>query len=198
MLHLFTVTKWILTAHPGAKFLTAHPGGEFLTALRMPGHRESVLMHREEACHSDCFLRTLLYNVLGGHLGIDPTYIPISVGIFWAINKLWNQLYTNLYALAQQYFMASIEVSGTDDIYSYSKPELLVRAPFKASPRHHSPTPSARHQAAPPPPQQQQQQQGNQYIPAAADDAADADDDDDDGCRQQRRPCRAAHQRRRP
>jgi chaperone BCS1 len=41
-------------------------------------------------------------DILGGHLGIDPTYILISLGSLWAMNKLWNQLYTRLYALAQQ------------------------------------------------------------------------------------------------
>jgi chaperone BCS1 len=59
----------------------------------------------------------ILYNTVGSHLGIDPAYIITSVGFIWAVNKVWSQLYTTLDWLARQYFMASIEVSSSDDIY---------------------------------------------------------------------------------
>ncbi|KAG7289523.1 hypothetical protein NEMBOFW57_005894 [Staphylotrichum longicolle] len=59
----------------------------------------------------------LLHSLIGSHLGIDPTYILTSVGVIWAANKVWAQLYTTLYGLARQYFMASVEVSNSDDIY---------------------------------------------------------------------------------
>ncbi|KAK4238722.1 BCS1 N terminal-domain-containing protein [Achaetomium macrosporum] len=63
----------------------------------------------------------LFYNMAGSHLGIDPTYILTLVAVVWAANKLWGQLYTSLYDLARQYFMARIEVSDTDDIYLHMK-----------------------------------------------------------------------------
>ena len=59
----------------------------------------------------------LLHNLIGRHLGIDPTYILTSVGLIWAANKVWAQLYTTFYGLARQYFMANVEVSNSDDIY---------------------------------------------------------------------------------
>ncbi|KAK4104886.1 hypothetical protein N658DRAFT_419409 [Parathielavia hyrcaniae] len=59
----------------------------------------------------------ILYNLVGSHLGIDPTYIITSVGFLWAVNKVWDQLYATFYGLARQYFMANIEVSNSDDIY---------------------------------------------------------------------------------
>jgi chaperone BCS1 len=59
----------------------------------------------------------ILYNMVGSHLGIDPTYIITSIGFFWAVNKVWAQLYVTFYSLARQYFMANIEVSNSDDIY---------------------------------------------------------------------------------
>ena len=59
----------------------------------------------------------VLYNLTGNHLGIDPTYILTVVGLFWAANKVWMQLYTGFFTLARRYFMADIEVSNSDDIY---------------------------------------------------------------------------------
>ncbi|KAK4044781.1 BCS1 N terminal-domain-containing protein [Parachaetomium inaequale] len=62
-------------------------------------------------------LLMILYNLTGNRLGIDPTYILTSVGVLWAANKLWAQLYSTFYSLAWQYFMANVEVSNSDDIY---------------------------------------------------------------------------------
>ncbi|KAK4127528.1 hypothetical protein N657DRAFT_631331 [Parathielavia appendiculata] len=59
----------------------------------------------------------ILYNMVGSHLGIDPTYIITMAGFLWAGNKVWDQLYATFYGLARQYFMANIEVSNSDDIY---------------------------------------------------------------------------------
>ncbi|KAH6840918.1 BCS1 N terminal-domain-containing protein [Chaetomium sp. MPI-CAGE-AT-0009] len=59
----------------------------------------------------------ILYNLMGNHLGIDPTYILTVVGLFWAANKVWMQLYTGFFTLARRYFMADVEVSNSDDIY---------------------------------------------------------------------------------
>ncbi|KAL2259919.1 hypothetical protein VTK26DRAFT_6242 [Humicola hyalothermophila] len=62
-------------------------------------------------------LLMVLNNMIGGHLGFDLTYLLSALGFVWAIHKLWSYLYDNLYSLARQYFMASIEVSSSDDIY---------------------------------------------------------------------------------
>ncbi|KAL2196318.1 BCS1 N terminal-domain-containing protein [Corynascus similis CBS 632.67] len=59
----------------------------------------------------------ILYKFAGIRLGIDPTYILTVVGLIWAVNKVWAQLYTTCYGLARQHFMASVEVSNSDDIY---------------------------------------------------------------------------------
>ncbi|KAK4097787.1 hypothetical protein N658DRAFT_433352 [Parathielavia hyrcaniae] len=61
----------------------------------------------------------IVYNMVGSHLGIDPTYIITSIGFFWAVNKVGMQLSTTFDLLARQYFMANIEVSNSDDIYSH-------------------------------------------------------------------------------
>ncbi|KAL2152454.1 hypothetical protein VTH82DRAFT_5638 [Thermothelomyces myriococcoides] len=59
----------------------------------------------------------ILYNLVGNRLGIDPTYILTVAGLFWAANKLVMQLYMALYGLARRHFMASVEISNSDDIY---------------------------------------------------------------------------------
>lgn len=65
------------------------------------------------------FLRLfmVLYNMLGSHLGLDPTFILTAIGFVWAANKLCSQIYLGLYGLARRHFMASIQISSTDDIY---------------------------------------------------------------------------------
>ncbi|EAQ85986.1 hypothetical protein CHGG_07239 [Chaetomium globosum CBS 148.51] len=51
----------------------------------------------------------VFYNLTGKHLGIDPTYILTVVGLLWAANKVWMQLYMGFFTLARRYFMADIE-----------------------------------------------------------------------------------------
>jgi chaperone BCS1 len=59
------------------------------------------------------------YGVVESHIGIDPTYMLISIGFLWAVSKVWGQVYATSYALFQKYLMASIEVEKDDPIYSH-------------------------------------------------------------------------------
>ena len=61
----------------------------------------------------------ILHKIIEKYLGIDPTYIMISVGVVWATNKVGTQLYTTFDALFWKYFAASIEVSSNDDIHAH-------------------------------------------------------------------------------
>ncbi len=59
----------------------------------------------------------VVYDMLGSRLGLDPTVILTVFGFLWAVNKVWRQIYTNLYGLVQENLMARIHVSSSDEIY---------------------------------------------------------------------------------
>lgn len=62
----------------------------------------------------------ILYNLTGTRLarfGLDPTFILTAIGVIWAINRVWVQVYLSICGLVRQYFMASIQISSNDDMF---------------------------------------------------------------------------------
>ncbi|KAI0881129.1 P-loop containing nucleoside triphosphate hydrolase protein [Annulohypoxylon maeteangense] len=72
-----------------------------------------------------------IYGFVGDKLGIEPTYILTAIGVIWAFNKLFHQLYTSLYNIVISHFMCSIHILNSDDIYSHlmewlaSQPQIV-------------------------------------------------------------------------
>jgi len=62
-------------------------------------------------------LVVVLNTMFGEYLGLDPTYVLVAYGCFWAIKRVWDFVYTNITYICQQYFQATVQVSSNDDIY---------------------------------------------------------------------------------
>ncbi|KAI2609282.1 BCS1 N terminal-domain-containing protein [Hypoxylon sp. NC1633] len=58
-----------------------------------------------------------VYGFIGNWLGIEPTYLLSAIGVLWALNKLFRQIYSLFSRLLNDHFMSSIHVANTDDIY---------------------------------------------------------------------------------
>lgn len=59
----------------------------------------------------------LVYQMIGSNLGLDPTILLTFFGFFWAANKLWRQLYMQIYGLVQEYLMCNVHINSTDEMY---------------------------------------------------------------------------------
>jgi mitochondrial chaperone BCS1 len=59
----------------------------------------------------------LVYELLGSQLGLDPTLVLTFVGICWAVNRVYAQLYRYAAGLVTTYLMANVHVSGSDEMY---------------------------------------------------------------------------------
>ncbi|KAL2256918.1 hypothetical protein VTK26DRAFT_923 [Humicola hyalothermophila] len=46
-------------------------------------------------------LLIVLYNIVGGHFGFDPTYPLSAFGFIWAVQKFWIYLYSSFHSLAR-------------------------------------------------------------------------------------------------
>ncbi|KAI2471888.1 P-loop containing nucleoside triphosphate hydrolase protein [Annulohypoxylon bovei var. microspora] len=72
-----------------------------------------------------------IYGFVGNKLGIEPSYILTAIGVLWAFNKLFHQLYTSLYNVVISHFMCSIHILNSDDIYAHlmewlaSQPQIV-------------------------------------------------------------------------
>ncbi|KAI1093964.1 P-loop containing nucleoside triphosphate hydrolase protein [Rostrohypoxylon terebratum] len=72
-----------------------------------------------------------IYAFIGNKLGIEPSYILTTIGVLWAFNKLFHQLYTGIYNIIISHFMCSIHIFNSDDIYSHlmewlaSQPQIV-------------------------------------------------------------------------
>jgi mitochondrial chaperone BCS1 len=64
-------------------------------------------------------LRTFMvvYELLGSQLGLDPTILLTFIGIFWAVNRVYGQLYRYVATLVTSYLMANVHISGNDEMY---------------------------------------------------------------------------------
>jgi len=79
------------------------------TLLPLLGTRANPLIH----------MVVVLWDMLGSRTGLDPTMLLTLFGFFWAINKVWRQIYTQIFGLVQTYFMANVHISGNDEIYTH-------------------------------------------------------------------------------
>ncbi|KAI1462442.1 P-loop containing nucleoside triphosphate hydrolase protein [Annulohypoxylon moriforme] len=72
-----------------------------------------------------------IYGFIGTKLGIEPSYILTAIGVIWAFNKLFHQLYSSLYNIVISHFMCSIHILNSDDIYAHlmewlaSQPQIV-------------------------------------------------------------------------
>ncbi|KAI1205937.1 P-loop containing nucleoside triphosphate hydrolase protein [Annulohypoxylon truncatum] len=72
-----------------------------------------------------------IYGFIGSKLGIEPSYILTAIGVIWAFNKLFRQIYTSLYNIVISHFMCSIHILNSDDIYAHlmewlaSQPQIV-------------------------------------------------------------------------
>jgi mitochondrial chaperone BCS1 len=60
-----------------------------------------------------------IYDIVGSHLGFDPTIILTLVGFVWAMNRVGKQVYTSIYGIIQENFMSTVHISSTDEIYNH-------------------------------------------------------------------------------
>ncbi|KAI0021872.1 P-loop containing nucleoside triphosphate hydrolase protein [Xylariomycetidae sp. FL0641] len=60
-----------------------------------------------------------VYRHLSGSLGFDPSALITVLGLLWAFNKVFRQLYTFIGKLFNEYLMSTIHVSSHDDIYMH-------------------------------------------------------------------------------
>ncbi|KAI0536711.1 BCS1 N terminal-domain-containing protein [Xylaria digitata] len=58
-----------------------------------------------------------MYRFVGNWLGWDPTSLLTVLGFIWAINKVIRQIFYFSYGVITEYFMSTIHISSTDDIY---------------------------------------------------------------------------------
>lgn len=75
-----------------------------------------------------------LYQMIGSHLGIDPTLILTLAGFIWAANRVARQVYGAIFRVIQDNFMSSIHVQSTDEIYAHMMKWLALQ-PLMASSR---------------------------------------------------------------
>ncbi|KAF9881104.1 hypothetical protein CkaCkLH20_01254 [Colletotrichum karsti] len=75
-----------------------------------------------------------LYQMIGSHLGIDPTLILTLAGFVWALNRAVRQVYGAIFRFIQDNFMSSIHVQSTDEIYTHMMKWLALQ-PLMASSR---------------------------------------------------------------
>jgi mitochondrial chaperone BCS1 len=80
-------------------------------------------------------LRTAIFinQMIGSHLGLDPTMILTMFGFAWAIHRLGRQAYMTIYGIIKQNFMSSIHISSGDDIYTHMMKWLAVQPKMKNS-----------------------------------------------------------------
>ncbi|KAI1414292.1 P-loop containing nucleoside triphosphate hydrolase protein [Hypoxylon sp. FL1857] len=58
-----------------------------------------------------------VYGLIGDKLGIEPTYLLTAIGVLWAFNRLFRQIYSFLYRIVTDHFMSSIHICNNDSIY---------------------------------------------------------------------------------
>ncbi|KAI0834157.1 P-loop containing nucleoside triphosphate hydrolase protein [Hypoxylon sp. FL0890] len=82
-----------------------------------------------------------VYGLIGDKLGIEPTYILTAIGVLWAFNRLFRQLYSFIYRIVTEHFMSSIHICNNDGIYVHvmdwlaSQPRMVKsRALFAETP----------------------------------------------------------------
>lgn len=62
-------------------------------------------------------LVSLLYDVAGTKIGIDPTVLLTFVGVAWAASRLWRQLSHAVDGLVRLHLMSYVHINGNDEIF---------------------------------------------------------------------------------
>lgn len=62
-------------------------------------------------------LLMVVHQVIGSRIGLDPTMFLTLLGFIWAFNRIWRQLFTAIYRFVSDYFMSSIHIASSDEIY---------------------------------------------------------------------------------
>ncbi|KAI1262191.1 P-loop containing nucleoside triphosphate hydrolase protein [Xylariaceae sp. FL1019] len=68
-----------------------------------------------------------IYRVVGSSLGWDPTILLTALGVIWALNRVFRQVYSLVYKLITDHLMSTIHISSTDDIYLHLMKWLAVQ-----------------------------------------------------------------------
>lgn len=62
---------------------------------------------------------TLLHQLFGARLGLEPTLVLTLVGAAWALNRLARQLYAAASAFVTSHLMCTVHVPNGDEIYTH-------------------------------------------------------------------------------
>lgn len=109
------------------------PGGGFSANLAgnatMPGLEP--IIHLLGARNPIVQLLMVLHQVIGSRVGLDPTMFLTLLGFVWAFNRIGRQLVIALYRFVLEYFVSSIHIASSDEIYLHmmkwlaSQPHLV-------------------------------------------------------------------------
>lgn len=91
------------------------PGGGTFNSTAMPGLEPiiAILGARNPIVQ----LLTVVHQVIGQHLGLDPTLFLSLLGFLWAFNRLGRQALTSVARFVGDYCMSSIHINSADEIY---------------------------------------------------------------------------------
>lgn len=73
----------------------------------------------------------VLHSLVGSRIGLDPTMFLTLLGFLWASNRIWYQPYNAARRVMSDYFVSSISVASSDEIYLHlmkwlaSQPKLI-------------------------------------------------------------------------
>lgn len=81
----------------------------------MPG-LESVI-HLLGARNPIVQLLMVLHQVIGSRVGLDPTMFLTLLGFVWAFNRMGRQMVLVVYRFVLDYFVSSIHIASSDEIY---------------------------------------------------------------------------------
>lgn len=59
----------------------------------------------------------VVHQIVGSRIGLDPTMFLTMLGFLWAFNRVGRQLVNSITRFATDYFMSSIHIASSDEIY---------------------------------------------------------------------------------
>lgn len=68
-----------------------------------------------------------VHELVGTHLGIDPTMVLTVLGFIWALNRVVRQLYGVIFLFVQDNFTCKIHIASTDEMYLHLMKWLAVQ-----------------------------------------------------------------------
>lgn len=108
-----------------------HGGGGFNASSNSTLPGLEPIIHLLGARNPLVQILMLLHQVVGSRTGLDPTMFLTLLGFIWAFNRIWRQLFTTVYRLVSDYFVSSIHIASSDEIYMHlmkwlaSRPRLV-------------------------------------------------------------------------